>query len=783
MASKRISAFIAQKKLGGLVATREQLLSAYSALESSARELEPREALRVLAQGLGQLRHGNRVVHPEVVNLEVTLGDPQADVQRWLARMWEVVRQGRARANVIPLYGGTLGEWLDPGRRRHLPDEAEMGALRGLWAEPERPRPGLWERVEPRLQPERVASARALVQQLASQLLVPLNVAPARPPTELLTPAGRSDARSLPQQGSDHRPNPAWLEFEATFRLVWADLEAWDWPASGVHLQALWTGQRFRLRPQMDFVSAVVVESVGQLVTHLLRLWSGRAHLQSRLSLQAMRDQNVAESQLGAYRLAVAQHPDPLGWAPPVEHEGQEDLGAPDSIRRTRLAVQAEGAGAYTTPGGQLGRLLGLVWNEVQLATSSGRQLFVYKTDLADFFPSVSHALVQDLLEGVGVDRKLVAVILRVLSLRLADGTRTTRGLPLSLSLSQALSDLIVEVLVSEVRAVAPSVEVYALVDDLVLLSHDASALHRARNALERAVQDAGLQLNPSKTGLFALGAERPWEAPPLQWGPLELTPQGWIVADAPRQALLAASRTHVASHDALLDQVAAWRKQLHFLWAWLSPAHELGPRHMDTVREAIAALHALSLPSPDGTEHAGISALLRYELGRRFLGGGPAEIPQAWLHWPISAGGLGLRHSLADLVPLELAAETARPRKPETPYLSEHSTWEEDQAWNTWYLDRLRPLEPRLPSPSPTLDGLITRFVERGARLGQSHGALSPYWRWVLTTFGPDILDAYGSFDFVSTDLIPVALIRESLGEGRRAPRATAASDDDIPF
>jgi hypothetical protein len=46
-------------------------------------------------------------------------------------------------------------------------------------------------------------------------------------------------------------------------------------------------------------------------------------------------------------------------------------------------------------------------------------------------------------------------------------------------------------------------------------------------------------------------------------------------------------------------------------------------------------------------------------------------------------------------------------------------------------------------------------------------------------STSSPDVLDAFGSFDFVSTDLIPVAPIRESLG-GR--PRRTVASDD-VPF
>ena len=75
-------------------------------------------------------------------------------------------------------------------------------------------------------------------------------------------------------------------------------------------------------------------------------------------------------------------------------------------------------------------------------------------------------------------------------------------------------------------------------------------------------------------------------------------------------------------------------------------------------------------------------------------------------------------------------------------------------------------------------LDGLTMRKL--GARLGQASGELSPYWRWVLTTFGPDMLDAFGSFDFLATDLIPVTLIRESLGDRRRR---SARASDDLPF
>ena len=66
-------------------------------------------------------------------------------------------------------------------------------------------------------------------------------------------------------------------------------------------------------------------------------------------------------------------------------------------------------------------------------------------------------------------------------------------------------------------------------------------------------------------------------------------------------------------------------------------------------------------------------------------------------------------------------------------------------------------------PTSTPATDALVARFLERGKKLGQAGTKLSPYWRWVLHTLGPDVLEAYGSFELVGTDLVPVELIRGS--------------------
>jgi hypothetical protein len=58
-------------------------------------------------------------------------------------------------------------------------------------------------------------------------------------------------------------------------------------------------------------------------------------------------------------------------------------------------------------------------------------------------------------------------------------------------------------------------------------------------------------------------------------------------------------------------------------------------------------------------------------------------------------------------------------------------------------------------------METLVTDFISRGADL--SHGkqkTLSAYWRWILYLFGPQILDAFGTFRFLFSELVPLQLI-----------------------
>ena len=53
----------------------------------------------------------------------------------------------------------------------------------------------------------------------------------------------------------------------------------------------------------------------------------------------------------------------------------------------------------------------------------------------------------------------------------------------------------------------------------------------------------------------------------------------------------------------------------------------------------------------------------------------------------------------------------------------------------------------------------------ERGKSIsGGRQEGLSDYWRWVLSIHGPVILERFGTFEFLLSDLVPLQLIEEKL-------------------
>jgi hypothetical protein len=198
--------------------------------------------------------------------------------------------------------------------------------------------------------------------------------------------------------------------------------------------------------------------------------------------------------------------------------------------------------------------------------------------------------------------------------------------------------------------------------------------------------------------------------------------------------------------------------------------------------------------------------------------------LPAALIYWPITAGGLALVHPMlrvASYLPgrkpaaepqlpsAELVAAYVRRRPPaikerpldqaETAFLlglAESSLigkfsrddlvaefrnqmaagqtlppTEAEQVmtahlWSDCYNRLVAEIEPAAPPPLPSMEQLVNDFINRGTEVaGRAQEGLSPYWRWVVYTYGPSLLEALGTFRFLMTELVPLQLILETRG------------------
>src|SRR5262249_52558796 len=140
----------------------------------------------------------------------------------------------------------------------------------------------------------------------------------------------------------------------------------------------------------------------------------------------------------------------------------------------------------------------------------------------------------------------------------------------------------------------------------------------------------------------------------------------------------------------------------------------------------------------------------------------GPAiPLPEAWLCWPITAGGPGLRQpALLAAAYAESYAKRTLPRV----LVERTADWQRRaNDWSRFYVSLLPEVKPAVPEPNKVMETLVNDFISRGSQLsGGEQQGLSPYWRWVLYTYGPQILERLGTFRFLFTELVPVQLITQ---------------------
>ncbi len=794
---------------------RDRLQQQYDAIEQRvARADSTLDRLRALYQGLREVTFAQKALHPEVRQLDALyladeLGEvpPElvADRTRFLERE---LAQGRMRAEFTYAFGRILSEWTGrgAGEAAALAEPAE-DPFAPMWGPP----PALdhtWLRLAFEALGEVLRPITAAVETFArTDALAPVRTDEIPPvlarlaADPYLTPALRRQAAEAQRSGTQL------TELTGVATILLNSLDEWDWPEPGPALRAVWVRVKHRPYLDEDLLTALFLEIVG------LRWARKFEELLCWKDLREGREPFFRPEPAGSLTAEIA--------AERLRQQAERFLASLPTAQDPHANYNA-----YT-----LLDLLLTVEKEIRFAQAAypDRPLFVAQADLRDYYPSLSHELILEVLRRLGVPERWRSFFGKFLRLRVRyrGETRPLRhGLPLDHALTDLFGDCVLWVLDLHVYR-QTGVQLLRTVDDMFFLTDSAEQVRAVWDTIQAFCRACGLAVNEAKSGAVHLGG-RPGEGiaglPPggPRWGLLRLQPDGsWEVDEAALGQLEETLRREAAASRSVLSLVARYNSYLQYILGQLALPVTLRGDHLRRVGRRLNRMHEGLFGPRDG---------LVEEVGRRlrdcFADARLKErgLPHALLYWPITAGGLALAHPLLHVASYlnghkqwqgprpprreEVAAylwgRQADARKsplagPERARLTapddeahvaywrrvveqyqrarlqgtDRDLPEQEEvdvalawAWAWYYAIAVGVTNPTGPPTLDAMEQLVKDFIERGSEVsGRGQVSLSSYWRWVVYTYGPSLLEALGTFRFLLTELVPLQLILENRG------------------
>ncbi|TWU48912.1 Reverse transcriptase (RNA-dependent DNA polymerase) [Rubripirellula tenax] len=775
--------FITKTRLAELSRQRESLLSQYDAAEAAGRGHDL-QCLAKMYDRLKSVRTTESPLHRDLPDLRALfhgVDAPQSLVDFWHEKLLTEIRRGRLRANIVYLFGAFLSEW----------DESDVQGTPRLNERRAEKTRILKEIVSPNSPPALDLMDSALggfadhgdkvqaiiVQRLEKSLDLKLggfdglHWISANPhySTDV-----RLEAKQFQENGALAN------QLSDAIRVANRDPRLWSWPEQGVCPRILWTRNRWRLYPTIPLVELLSVNhSAGFWSSAIDEGYTNSAIILSiRSRLQKLIDLNAPEVILSNERRMLAMQKDraSLDWYEPIdpwtnEPVLREDEGASVTgvvgMRATRQAELRDASNMGYGYGEGINPMVKLVHTEIELlrAAYPDTPLHVLKIDVRDYFASVPHETLLTMLRGLGMTDAGIDFTQRYLQVPFltdADQVRAaSRGVPMEMGYSHWLCEKLMRLLERFIHSQA-NVRIIRQLDDLCILGPSDIEVAAAYAAARSFLADVGLTLNDSKSGAVTISGSKHTDLPAgnPRWGVLELTDGGqWQVNKEAFQTYLNDSRKEVDARYAVLAKVLAYNDQLeHLVWG-LGLVMDLGDHHRDSANKTLQSFENDFFGSGESI-FTGLKSLI--ETRHR---GNLREVPLAWMLWPITAGGIGLRSVTVLCGQYQMAFDVRSAAKKAVPKEASEDWQTKSNAWSEFYDDKNVTLEPANCDESRTMNALVEGFISRGKVIsGGEQDGLSPYWRWTLSIFGPEILDKLGTFEFLLTDLVPLQLIHDKL-------------------
>jgi hypothetical protein len=460
--------------------------------------------------------------------------------------------------------------------------------------------------------------------------------------------------------------------------------------------------------------------------------------------------------------------------------------------------------------------LLQRLQTEILMQTKLGREMTVIRSDFKWFGPSLPHSTIYAVLEFLGVDAEWTDFFRRVLEAEMRfkhDPSDTParvrkRGTPIDTPLTYFLGESILFCLDYAVNQKADGTRLYRLHDDMWLWG-SSEACGKAWSVITQFTDAMGLELNAEKTGCAQITkGNGVAESTPssdafpkgdIKWGFLKLEPVTgrFLINQEEVDKHIEELRLQLSACPSILDYIQAWNLYGSRFFAnnFGRPANCYGRAHIDGMLATFRRVQEKLFPDHPG----GVGEHLKHTIASRF-GISPSDIPDGYLYWPTSMGGLGLQNPFITLL---LARGNV---EPEPEKLMDIYLEEEDLAYNK----AKAKFEEDINNPEPPAYGRKWRDAEEYADLRQepfmsreefsryrelvdpklantykkllmAPGAtsvmftgdvllalpndrrwndLSDYDKWVVQLYHKDVIARFGGVDVVDRWLLPTGLI-----------------------
>jgi hypothetical protein len=807
---------LAQIKLRETERQRDRLRRQYDEIEAHvSAAASPLERLRALHRGLREVTFAQKPLHPAVREIDALyladgLGVVPPELVAERTRFLEhELAQGRLRAEFTYAFGRVLSEWVSAEGAAQVAHPEGEAAIAGMFTAPPQT-DGEWFARLARNYPNVFGAVVKQVKEFAEgPALRPVEQQEITDALEYLAQHPYL-APGLRRQAGEARVSPTQVtELAGVATILLNSIDSWDWPADGVPMRSVWV--RVKQRPYLDedLVTAVFLQVLGmRWGTGLHRFLQWEALQEGREPLFRPEPIDSPYSEIADDRLRE-QSKRFLAALPSDEGGGTLESGYA-GVGQMELLTHVEREVQFVR------------------AVYPEQTCYVTQADLRDFYPALPHAVALDALKQIGATDRWLAFFAKFLAARVRWGGRGAnihRGLALEHTLGDVLADVVLWMLDLHLFR-ATGVQPIRLVDDIWLITDSVERARTGWNAIREFCTATGLEINEEKSGAVCVGnaaARReglPERGP--RWGLLRLQASGeWYVDEPALVRLEATARADLAAAPSVLSLVAQYNGYLGYIVRQLALPLTLQGDHLRRVGERLQKTHDELF----GAGHGLVEEVGR-RLRECFADARLKEqgLPHALLYWPITAGGLALAHPLLHVAAhLRGRVGWTAPGQPDREVVAAYLWRREDdvrkralsgsELTTLAWLDPEKPnavltalqfdeyrkavkrrlkslpdaeeigvamaalwaqyyrnvIDVRKPSGPPQLDAmerLVQDFIARGGEVsGRGQHVLSPYWRWVVYTYGPSLLGALGTFRFLLTELVPLQLILENRG------------------